>query len=68
MIVAGRDAGFWILLGIYAAAGLVIVYIAPRLIGLIVLAPLRALNARRRRLAPESSTPDRDPAPEPGEG
>jgi hypothetical protein len=67
MIVAARDADFWIFVGIYAAAGLVVVYFAPRLIGLIVLAPLRALNARRRRPAPEPSVPDQDQASQPRE-
>jgi hypothetical protein len=47
MIVAARNADFWVFVGVWAAAGLVIAYFAPRLIGLLVLAPFRALRRAR---------------------
>jgi hypothetical protein len=50
VIAAARDTDLWVLLGIDFLAALVLVYFAPRLVGFLIVAPLRALaKARRRR-------------------
>jgi hypothetical protein len=49
VIAATHDKDFWLLLGIYVLAALVIAYWAPRLLGLMLFAPLRAIGKVLRR-------------------
>jgi hypothetical protein len=49
IIAATRDTDFWLLLGIYVLAALVVAYWAPRLFGFILFAPFRAVGEARRR-------------------
>ena len=48
MIVAARDADISVLLGVYLLAALVIAYLAPRLLGFIILVSFRALRKSQR--------------------
>jgi hypothetical protein len=49
VIAATHDKDFWLLLGIYVLAALVVAYWAPRLLGLMLFASLRAIGKVLRR-------------------
>ena len=49
VIAATHDKDFWLLLGIYVLAALVVAYWTPRLLGLMLFASLRAIGKVLRR-------------------
>jgi hypothetical protein len=49
VVAATRDIDFWVVLGIYLLAALILAYWVPRLLGFILVLPLRAVGKARRR-------------------